>query len=667
MTTERKADRLTTANVLLDEITAQLTQQPAPKTALEQLRRGALDGLQTELGSLCQLLSVKKYRLVFIGQVAVGKTTAICHLVGLTAERQKKKKTSKAGPERPILVVEDLMATGSGFTTLCEVVVMPADESRFEIEPYEREEVERTISDFCVSIWRRAHPAKDEQDSGPPEQVNFPTELVRAVRNIVRLSDGDRREDDAAYRLASEFSADQFEQFRFSVLERANLDARQQTVFDCGSNETDPRAWIKNTFDDLNLARIPTVAIPRRITLHVRRDLLAPETEGFEALIDTKGVDAAQFNRADIDSYIRHDPAAICVLAERFESAPTNVISLLLRHVTKEAPLSVTKFLLMVVPRASEPEKVVGGRGQVGDRDDGLDLRRNQIEDTLSSRGLPRFDDRLVFFDPLRHHDAVGVDFRLRGDSAPSDVQENRKEMWQYIKQAIDTREKRVWDRVSEIRESFRKIREGRGLDTAEEQLVIEAKSRISEYRQITFANADRFVEMHRGQWTIANGRYSGTLRATNNRFGEYPHRNVDIYYDAIPIAEELVRAAATKPKDEILQIVGEIQQRAGEDSDLHELLAVLEGRIDALFEAVVQEVGGIMQGHLKDSSFAPQDASNSFWMSVQGRFGKGKGFQEDVLAMYGAQMSDCETFLSQVASDSWKRTLIDPILVYLG
>ena len=40
-----------------------------------------------------------------------------------------------------IRVTEDIMATGSGFTTLCEVVVRPADTNKFEIDPYPREEV----------------------------------------------------------------------------------------------------------------------------------------------------------------------------------------------------------------------------------------------------------------------------------------------------------------------------------------------------------------------------------------------------------------------------------------------------------------------------------------------------------------------------------------------
>ncbi len=56
------------------------------------------------------------------------------------------------------------MATGSGFTTLCEVVVKPGDTNKFEIDPYPREEVERTIDDFCMNTWVKVYP--DSFDGG---------------------------------------------------------------------------------------------------------------------------------------------------------------------------------------------------------------------------------------------------------------------------------------------------------------------------------------------------------------------------------------------------------------------------------------------------------------------------------------------------------------------
>jgi hypothetical protein len=297
---------------------------------------------------------------------------------------------------------------------------------------------------------------------------------------------------------------------------------------------------------DLNLALLDTVSIPRRITLNVDSKLLSVHMNRVSDVVDTKGVDAAQFNREDLDRYIREDDCAVCILAEGFDTAPTNVIHLLQRHVTREAPLSLSKFVLMVIPRGSEPEKVVGGQGPVGDRESGIELRRSQIEETLSSQGLPRLGDRLLFFDPLRHFDAAGVDYRRRSDSEPAEIEADRNEVWAAISHTITMREDQVWDRVGQIKESLKKIKDGKGLNPAEEDLVRQARLNIAEYRHITVVNADRFLELFRALWVGPGSRRHMMLRATNNRFGVYPYRNIDVYYDAIPITEQLVRAATS-------------------------------------------------------------------------------------------------------------------------
>ena len=657
----QRATRFALATHLLGEINAELVNRPGPKTALERLRKRALESLARELATLNPVLGAEKVRLVFIGQVGVGKTTAICHLVGLTAVREKRKKV-RAGVEKLMTVTEDLMATGSGFTTLCEVVVTPADGTKFEILPYDRAEVELTIDDFCRSIWSKVFPrTEDTAEGGAEAQVNFPNELVRAVRNMVRLPEG--KEEDAAVRLAQQYGRADFEQFREAVTSRAALDARTETEFVIPAEHLDPRVWIKETFDGLNLARVPTASIPRRISLQVERGLLCPEMDRVAALIDTKGVDASQFNRSDLDAHIRGDPSAFCILVERFPSAPTNVIPLLQRHVTPEDPISGHKFALMVLPRGNEPDSVVGATGQVGEREPGILLRTSQIEETLRGRGLPEMGGRLIFFDPLLHYDD---EKRMRTDSTQEDVEFERTTAWARISEALETRDNRIWDRVSVIGDILKRIKEGAGLDPREEELVRDAKLKIEGYRHLNLANADRFAERYRGLWEDGQ-RHTMVLRATNNRFGEYPARDIDIFYDAIPIAEGLVRVAGTRPKDAILEIIRGVRGAASNGSALHEVLSVLETQVNTSFNMMAQAVGGQMRDRLKGVAFAPRDLNNPFWVNVQARFGKGIGYRPDVLSMYTEVLLDEEGFLAEVASDCWRKILIEPILEYLG
>lgn len=668
MTASDIAYRLDHAKQLIAVIDADYTMQSSPKTVLEQMRKSALTDLRAELVDLLELLETTQFTLVFIGQVGVGKTTAICHLTGLTAEREKKK-SSKTGREKVVSVTEDLMATGSGFTTLCEVVVTPDEGTWFQIETYPREEVVRTINDFCFSIWNKVHPEGNAEEGGGvtsgAEQTNFPPELVRAVRNMIKMPAGDKRDDDPAIRMAREYSRNEFEEFSRRVLGRARLEERTQREFTCPKDEVDTRAWIKKTFDDLNLARLDTASIPRRISLHVDAGLLHPNMARIAAVVDTKGVDSTQFNREDLDAYIRNNKGAICVLAEGFDTAPTNVVPLLQRHVTPEAPLSMSKFALLVLPRAGEPEKAVGGHGPVGDYDSGISLRDGQIDETLSSRGLGEL--RRIFFDPLRHFEPAGSDYKLRSDSEVEEVEADRDDAWSAIFESIKGRENKATERVAHIGDSLRKIQEGKGLNQAEEDLVRNAKARISEHRHINLANADRFLERYRSLWEGVGARHPMILRATNNRFGDYPYRNIDIYYDAIPITEQLVRSALHKKKEGVLEIVRNVRNQTPDESDLRVLFAVLETRIDSSFEDMVREVGREMQDYLHDVAFHPQDLSNSFWVNVQSRFGRGPGYREDVLMTYADALEGHEDVLTEAAEKGWREIVIDPVLEYLG
>jgi hypothetical protein len=228
-------------------------------------------------------------------------------------------------------------------------------------------------------------------------------------------------------------------------------------------------------------------------------------------------------------------------------------------------------------------------------------------------------------------------------------------------------REDQVWERVGQIEESLKKIRDGKGLNPAEEDLVRQARLNIAEHRHITVVNADRFLELFRALWVGPGSRHHMTLRATNNRFGVYPYRNIDIYYDAIPITEQLVRAATSAPKEAIVEIVRNVRSDSPEESDLRELFSVLETRIDTSFEEMVRAVGATMHDYLRNTAFHPRDQSNQFWIDVQSRFGTGGGFRDDVLSMYADQMQGHEGILASTADKYWRTLLIDPILKYLG
>ena len=95
---------------------------------LQTIKKNALKSKLQQVESIRKILEIDKYRLVFIGSIGAGKTTSICHLFNLLAELPKGK-SDKTG-------VSELMVTGAGGVTVCEVIFRATDEphSIFEIE-----------------------------------------------------------------------------------------------------------------------------------------------------------------------------------------------------------------------------------------------------------------------------------------------------------------------------------------------------------------------------------------------------------------------------------------------------------------------------------------------------------------------------------------------------
>ncbi|MDF5710883.1 MAG: hypothetical protein PUP90_25215 [Nostoc sp. S4] len=168
-----------------------------------------------------KILKIPSYDLVLIGKIGVGKTTVICHLFNLIGEEEKT--VGKTG--KKIRKIGELLSTGAGRTTICEVILKPSQsvKSFLEIEPYSDEEVEEFIKEVCTYFWNKEHDQHSDMSDLPP------AELLRAIRNITDLRDsqlGGNRVDKAV-ELAQTCSS--LNSFIEVVLERAALSSRKQT------------------------------------------------------------------------------------------------------------------------------------------------------------------------------------------------------------------------------------------------------------------------------------------------------------------------------------------------------------------------------------------------------------------------------------------------------
>jgi hypothetical protein len=77
---------------------------------------------------------------------------------------------------KQISVTTPLFSTGSGRTTISEVIIKPANKVSIRIEPYSKEKLYNLINDFCDSFYN-----EDSED----DLISI--EIERAIRSIINL------------------------------------------------------------------------------------------------------------------------------------------------------------------------------------------------------------------------------------------------------------------------------------------------------------------------------------------------------------------------------------------------------------------------------------------------------------------------------------------------
>lgn len=321
----------------------------------EHIRKKSLLSKLNRLDEISNILDIDKYKVVFIGKIGAGKTTAICNLFNLVHDIEKNVETKKG--KRIIKVTEPLLSTASGRTTISEVIIKSDKEIYIEIDPYDREKLELLITDFCESFYND----KSESDV-------ISVEMGRALRSITKLNTTTRKikeEDskitsktiDLAEEKAKELSLEEFKEYAF---ENASLDNRFYDKADSRifcPELVDPKQWLKETFEKVNKADIPSFSIPKKIFIYINSEIFGVSELGlFDSIIDTKGIDENPI-RPDLRDYIEREDT-ICLFTSTYNDSPeTNVRELMKYFLSQHSKKYENRFVTFVMPHKGEPEK----------------------------------------------------------------------------------------------------------------------------------------------------------------------------------------------------------------------------------------------------------------------------------------------------------------------
>ncbi|UKO99895.1 hypothetical protein [Nostoc sp. UHCC 0870] len=623
-----------------------------------------------------KILSIEKYKIVFIGTIGQGKTTAICHLFNLISDFRVSKTIN--GKTRDAIGTKALLSTGSGKTTICEVIIKAADKTYIEIEPYTVDEMENLIFEFCNYIANKENPQSEQR-------IIISEEIQRAIRNVIELKritksvpNGEKSKSITVDQAQELFEEAGIEVLKKTALNNANLESRTSIRIEF-DNQSKEQEWIKNNFDDINNVRLKDFAIPRKIYLYVSHDVLSGSNlSQFDSVVDTKGLDENPI-RKDLQKYIDSQDS-ICLFVTPFNAAPeANITKLIGYHLTSKSKEFHHRFVTLVLPHKGEPEKV---HDSDGDRELGLKIRQDEVQSTFRNLNLEFFQDNILFYDSLRYYrdDIVKV-----YEEYKEDVQEDKNELIRAINDVIERRRNLLLDEIKDIRESFGKIKNGEALTVSEIKAIEKAIQKIENIREYrvpsfvyegspdkekSFSLIDQYIQYYRTTHKAWN-----TKHAIHRNFGYYEPRDIDIYYDAKVVAEgigedEMLKKFTREVKQELENVLCELTYA---NESLKTLIPELIREFYSLYDEFIYNVGTEIQDELT-RKLLPQSEDSKFWNALIAEKGKekrskGETYTDNVCAIFKRELTseiNLNKFYQSKAEEHWKE-LVNKILSFFG
>jgi transcriptional regulator with XRE-family HTH domain len=461
---------------------------PATPADLGQQAKLYEDGLREVAAYLLDL----KHVFAFLGNIMVGKTTALCFITDLLIEEGKTLKQRVP------------LDTGAGWTTLCEVQLGTLDSGLEEsgkfgivVYPHTQDEVFRLASDVCTSLM--AMRDGKESESRVPEEIE---KVLRAMAELPRrpVKGPDGGLEDPLLDLAR--TCDTSEQLTAEFKSRMKLDERATTdIWFNAPTLQEGLAWLQAEFRKINGGRNTKVSLPKRIDVFVPVPLLK-DTPYDPKFVDTKGSDETAI-RPDLQAYL-DDPRTVTILCSRF-APDANMIDVL-SHLTATGKTGAIsdRIIFLVLARQDEALAINSEDGNpIEDPKEAYALREAQIRSKLAK--FPGGKDV-----PIMFYDCV------EEDSAPIRDRLLRKLNALCVGQA--TRLKEITSATDDLVTKYQEQQ----VQTAMAKLRAKLQQFVDTYHQLP----DRIITVHSRLLDAFNRRHARTVWASTRRNGEWDNLN---------------------------------------------------------------------------------------------------------------------------------------------
>lgn len=494
---------------------------------------------QNRIEQIEHLCNVNSFRLNFIGNVGIGKSTALCHLMDFT-NFESGDIVSKKSTELCIL------KTASGRTTLCETSIIVTEKSNIEVEVEEIEnsEFDKYISDFCDQII-----ALNTDQVLPQELMNviynmsgFPMKLTKdeidyannECKDKVKLKEMKnniliKKRIDFIGSVNDEkienINKNNLKSALLTKIDRENRNVKTYTV----ENNENTKKSLKDIFEKINSGQMEKCPIPKSIKIKIPRESNIFRTPKYiSEIIDSKGLDGKAV-RNDIQTLLAEDDNLIILcngiadFGNVFENDWINSILIHkkdLRH----------RCFLMGLEKLNELSEV---NNCEGDRIQGIELKQTELENKYSQllSNIKFKENNILFYNALR-----GIKYN-------SDyIIENfdKDDYYSEKEDVIGAIENSVEDMYDELYHELKELR--RALSIFEQNTISkELKDKLYRVKNDVRTHLDEIGETYGNKISVLPNRIelinAGVVRGSVNRNGIY--YNCNIYSECSQIGSE--------------------------------------------------------------------------------------------------------------------------------
>lgn len=561
--------------------------------------------LKDRVKEIKKICSVEKYNLCFIGEVGVGKSTAISHLFGLIDESKLKEGNKMADIS--------ILKTASGRTTLCktEIEFTDYDCSRIIIEEEDNETLKGIIKDICTYIVKIQNEDHSEQDGA------ISSEIMRAVENMAGIN---LRKSDEEKLTEYVIKSSGEEKLRESGLRQAledtiykkiNSEVRTKKKIEC-HDLNNQYSWLKDKLKKINDGEEENVPYPKKVILQIAKkhlNLSVPDFIG--RIIDTKGLDDESV-REDISSVINNE-RNICIICDKITSYGSMVSRVPLKNefIAQKKDL---KYRTVVLGLEKHGELSDVNEAE-GDRELGKDIKKEEALQHWNSLCLD--EDNMMFYNSLTGINVNGKNQIISVEETEYDQERGGvlKSLTDYI---LNIRE--VYN--DELTQMESNISGFAGNNPKEEH-----KQKLNEFREIVVNGLSK-VNSDYNLLSIELSRrigrtHAGRVRACVNRNGKYDKFNV--YDEAKDISYEEYDNALQELYSDLLD---ECERIFKDEKD--GITVVLGGaikyKIAALYNEKRKENAELYYRTLRDNLYEDQ-----IWKEMQGYWGSGLPYRDSV------------------------------------